>query len=246
MINEFSKGQRIYLGLVLGWLLFSTTVVLLLSWSNPVHRAVLLMASGLILFWVLICGSLMVRFREPITAWVQGLRVDWRLRFVLFSTLLAMVEEAITTGMTNLAPQFGVKIGQAYITASANYFDVVCLHSVVVLVSLFVGWAAILNFYKFTAFEVFILFGISGTIAEMCFGGPQHILEYAMWSFVYGLMVWLPTRSVPQDRAAKTPKNWLYPAAVIIPFFFLLLFPLSAVVGLAYPSHPSVHFPPIK
>ena len=33
--------------------------------------------------------------------------------------------------MTNCAPLFGVPFGQAYITASANYFDVVLYHSVV-------------------------------------------------------------------------------------------------------------------
>ena len=38
-----------------------------------------------------------------------------------------LLEEAITTLMTNCAPFLGVSIGQAYITASANYFDVVPL-----------------------------------------------------------------------------------------------------------------------
>jgi hypothetical protein len=39
------------------------------------------------------------------------------------TTALALMEEAITSSMTNLAPLFGVKIGEAYITASTNYFD---------------------------------------------------------------------------------------------------------------------------
>ena len=45
--------------------------------------------------------------------------------------LLAMLEEVVTTSMTNCAPLFGVKIGEAYITASSNYFDVILRHSVV-------------------------------------------------------------------------------------------------------------------
>lgn len=54
----------------------------------------------------------------------------WKKKFVVFATVLALIEEAITTTMTNLAPLFGVEIGEAYITASTNYVDVVLFHSV--------------------------------------------------------------------------------------------------------------------
>ncbi len=73
-------------------------------------------------------------FREPIRGAVSRFRLDWRLKFIVFATLLALTEEAITTTMTNLAPLFGVKVGEAYITASTNYLDVVALHSVVMFV----------------------------------------------------------------------------------------------------------------
>jgi hypothetical protein len=53
---------------------------------------------------------------------------------VLFCTLLALAEEAVTTTMTNLAPLFGVKMGEVAITASANYIEVVTQHSVIVFV----------------------------------------------------------------------------------------------------------------
>ncbi len=244
--SEFSKGKRIYLGLLLGWLLLSDCLLVAANWLNPVHRAVILMASGLIWIWVVLCGSVMVRFRDPISSAVRRIGIDWRVRFVLFSTLLAMLEEVVTTGMTNCAPIFGVRIGQAYITASANYWDVICLHSVVVIVSLFVGWAVILWRFNFSPFSVYIIFGVTGTLAEMSFGGPQHALEYPMWSFVYGLMIWLPARTVPENRAAKSPPCWLYPAAALIPFVFIVLFPLAGVMSLFFPHHPSVHFPPIR
>jgi len=220
--------------------------VLVVNWPVPVHRAVILMASGLILAWVVIGGFLMLRYRDSVTAWVQASKLDWRLKFILFSTLLAMVEEAVTTGMTNTAPLMGLRIGQAYVTASANYIDVIGLHSVVTFVSLFVGWAVILSQYEFTPFSVFILFGVTGTLAEMIYGGPQHIAEYAMWSYVYGLMVWLPARSVPVNRNARVPFWWHYPAAVLFPFVFIVLFPLAGVVHLFFPGHPSNHFPPIR
>ena len=39
--------------------------------------------------------------------------LDWRIKFVLFATVLALIEEAIAVSMTNLAPFFGVKVGEA-------------------------------------------------------------------------------------------------------------------------------------
>ena len=125
----------------------------------------------------------MYRFREPIRAIVLKIRFDWRLKFVLFATCLALTEEAITTTMTNLAPLFGVKIGEAYITASTNYVDVVALHSVVMFVPLFVGWAVILSRYAFTPFFVFLLFGLTGTAMETNLG-MKNPLEFALWIFV--------------------------------------------------------------
>jgi len=242
---EFTKIQMAFLGALLGWLALTTSLVMAVSWRSPTHRAVIFMAVGMIFLWIAVCGTLMVRFRDPISNWVLSIRLDWRVKFVLFCTILAMIEEAITTTMTNCAPLFGVRIGQAYITASANYFDVICLHSVIIFVSLFVGWAAILKRFDFKPFAVYVLFGITGTLAETQFGGLQHILEYAMWSYVYGLMIWLPARSVPISRGATVPRWWMYPAAVLIPFLFILLFPLAGVVSLFYPGHPQMHFPPI-
>jgi hypothetical protein len=202
------------------------------------------MAWGLIILWIFVGGTLMHRFRETIRAWVLKIRLDWRLKFILFATALALTEEAITTTMTNLAPLFGVKVGEAYITASTNYLDVVGLHSVVVFIPMFVGWAVILWRYDFSPFAVFVLFGLTGTLAEMSFG-PQHALEFGMWIFVYGLMVYLPAYCVPTDRGARCPRWWHYPLAVVVPMLFIPLIPLPLIARLFYPNHPDIHFPPI-
>lgn len=243
---RITRPQKAFLAAVLSWLLFTTTLVTFAVWKSPTHRAVLGMGWGLIVLWVLLCGGLMVRFRERISRYVRGIPLDWRVKFVLFCTFLALVEEAITTGMTNLAPVFGVRIGQAYITASASYLDVVALHSVSIFVSLFVGWAVILSRWRFSPFAVFVLFGISGTLAEMLYGGAGHALEFAMWLNVYGLMIYLPTCSVPDERPARMPAWYLYPVAVILPFFFLILFPFALIPHLMFPHHPNIHFPPIQ
>ena len=65
--------------------------------------------------------------------------------------------------MTNCAPFFGVPFGQAYITASANYFDVVLYHSVVIFVPLFIGWAVLLWRWRFPPLAVFVLFWDHGS-----------------------------------------------------------------------------------
>ena len=238
------KPRAFVIGLAI-WLFLSTAVIRVAVSRSRVASAVLDMGIGVILLWIVVGGLLMVRFRDPIARYVQGLRGDWRVKFVLFATLLALVEEAITTALTNMAPLFGVRIGQAYITASTNYWDVVGLHSVVIFVSLFVGWAWLLSRYDFSPFAVFVLFGLTGTLAETS-TGPQHLREFGFWIFVYGLMVYLPACSLPVRPGARPPRPWHYALAVFAPFVFLILFPLGFVVHLFFPHHPNVHFPPIR
>ncbi len=242
--NDPCSTRAIFIVALGCWLVTATGVVTILNWQHPRTRAVLGMGSGLILLWIFLCGSLMHHFRAPIRAAVLRLKLDWRLKFILFATALALIEEAITTTMTNLAPLFGVKIGEAYITASTNYLDVVALHSVVVFIPMFVGWSVILWRYDFSPFSVFVLFGLTGTLAEMSFG-PQHALEFGLWIFVYGLMVYLPSCCVPSERKARAPRWWHYPLAVVVPLLFIPLVPLPLVAALLYPHYPKIHFPPL-
>ena len=230
-------------------LLLTTSLVTVAVWRNPHMRAVLGMASGLIVFWIGLGGGLMVWHRDRIRAAVQRWECWWPAKFVVFATALALLEEVVTTTMTNLAPLFGVKIGEAYITASTNYFDVVLLHSVVVIAPLFLAWALILWRYAFPPFAVFLLFGLTGTLMETISGGPQHLAEFAMWIFVYGLMIYLPAYCVSADRGARVPRWWLYPLAVVAPLPFITSVMLTPVQFLLrvwlFPHHPNIHFPPI-
>jgi hypothetical protein len=225
------------------WLAISTSIVLFIALTamGPNSRAVILMGTGLILLWEALGGSLMYFFRDGIRAKVLGMRGDWRLKFVLFATLLALLEEAVTVSMTNLAPLFGVPVGAAYITASANYLDVVALHSVVVFVPMFIGWAFLLSRWNFTPAQVFVLFGLTGMLAEVSFGGIQQLAQIAMWTFVYGLMVFLPAYCIPAERGAKPVRWWHYPVAVVLPIVFSI--PVAVLVGTLPPT--PIHFPPI-
>jgi hypothetical protein len=237
------NGPSILVKALAFWLAATTLVITLVTWRNHQARAVIGMGWGLILLWIAVCGTLMHHYREPISAAVRRIRLRWQWKFILFATALALLEEAITTTMTNMAPLFGARIGEAYITASTNYLDVVALHSVVVFIPMFVGWALILTRYDFSPFAVFLLFGLTGTVAETTFG-IQHLLEFGLWIFVYGLMVYLPACCVPRDRGAHSPRWWHYPLAVFVPFLFIPLIPLPLIAGIFFPHHPKIHFPP--
>jgi hypothetical protein len=224
------------------WLCISTIFIMAIAliWMRPNSRAVILMGASLILFWVGLGGFLMHRFRDQFLVLVQKVRFDWRLKFVIFATLLALIEEAITVSLTNMAPLFGVPLGAAYITASANYLDVVFLHSVVVFVPMFIAWSLLLARFNFPPNHVFLLFGINGVLAEANLS-LQAFTEFAMWIFIYGLMVYLPAYCVPVDRTVRKPMWWHYLIALVLPILFSI--PVAVIIHLVHPI--SIHFPPI-
>jgi hypothetical protein len=241
-----ARWARRFIVALASWLVLVSGLVLLLNWGKPAPRAMILMAWGLIGLWIGGCGLAMWRWRELWCRLADRAPLPWMVKFVLGCVALALLEEAITTLMTNCAPLLGVRIGQAYITASANYFDVVLYHSVVVFVPFFIGWAVLLRLWRFTPFAVFLLFGLSGTLMETIAFGPQSLANFGLWVFVYGLMVWLPAHWAPADRRAWAPRWWSYPLAVVAPFLFMLLMPVLAPWILFTAKHPSLHFPPIR
>jgi hypothetical protein len=197
--------------------------------ANPASpskdRAVALMGLGLAVIWIVIGGLVQLRYRERICAFVASIKWDWRLKFVLFCTLLALLEEVVTTSMTNLAPFFGTTPEEAHITASTNYFIVVAFHSVVVFVPMFVGWAYLLSKWDFRPLETFLCIGLMGSIAEA--GINPSSLIAGFWFFVYGLFVYLPAYSAPSDRLVPRPKWYHYFLTIIIPW----LFSIPVIVG---------------
>ena len=241
------SSKRIFIIFLGVWLLLSTLVVTFFALGNQMFRAVMGMAWGVIIFWIIICGGLMYRFREPIRNLVLKIFLHWQIKFVLFVTLLALLEEAITTTMTNLAPLFGVKIGEAYITASTNFLDVVFFHSVIVFIGPFIFWALALKRYDFSPFATFLLFGISGVFAEVSFGGLQHFTEFGFWIFVYGLMIFLPAYTIPPaiERGVRQPKFYHYILMVFLPALFIPLF--AWIPKVIDQNHPQpTHFLPLQ
>jgi hypothetical protein len=216
---------------ITGWLLIAIGIysALLVSFLNLVilnsdkvkDRAIILMADGMIVLWIIVGGSLTPMLRRQLVPKLAAIPVDWRVRFVLLCTAMALLEEVITTTMTNLAPLLGTTPEEAHITASTNYFVVVCFHSVVVFVPMFIAWALMLSRWDFSPLKVLLLFGITGSIAEASIN-PTSLIG-GFWVFVYGLMVYLPACTVPRDRGARPLRWWHYPVAVFVPFPFVVL-----------------------
>ncbi|MCX5684932.1 MAG: hypothetical protein NT049_14795, partial [Planctomycetota bacterium] len=118
--------QRVATILLVGlgiWAAVSITLVtalFALVEKDPDKRAVVFMGAALMLVWCLLGGLLMRRFRSPFVRLVQRIPLGWRTKFVLLCIVFALLEEAVTTGLTNLAPVFGGVTEAARITASKN------------------------------------------------------------------------------------------------------------------------------
>ena len=204
-------------------------VLMTIAQDEPVGRAIIGMMWGLILLWVVLGGLLMLHFRDGIRARVLAIPLGWQLKFVLFATLLALIEEAVTTTMTNLAPFFGVRMGEAFITPSPNYLEVVLFHSVIVFIPMFMAWAWMLGRWDFRAETAFLLFGLTGTLSESIAFGFENFLQVGMWVFVYGLMVYLPAYSLPTERGTLiAPRPWHYPIALLLPIPFAMV--MAAII----------------
>jgi hypothetical protein len=110
----------------------------------------------------------------------------------------------------------------------------------VVFIPMFICWAILLRWIDYSPLEVMFLFGLTGTMAEMSFGGLQAIAQVGMWMFVYGWMVFLPAYCLPGRAKTHRPKWWQYPLAVVLPFAFV---PLAGPAMILHPI--KFHFPPI-
>lgn len=195
--------------------------IFIINGGKPHERAIIFMADGLILIWIVIGGWFTPKIRDWIVPLVKKNKMNWKIRFILLCTLFALIEEAITTSMTNLAPFFGSTPEAAHITASTNYLIVVVFHSVVVFVPMFIAWAWMLGRWKFTPLQVMLLFGLTGSLAEATVS-PSNILG-GFWVFVYGLMIYIPACTVPDERNASLPRWWHFPIAILLPLLFVIL-----------------------
>ncbi len=225
MPSETPKTRRV-LQILAAWGLLSTSAVsvfILGGESSPDQRAIIKMALGLIGIWCIAGGLVMRLARDRFSRWAQALPGNWQGRFVLLCIAFALLEEAVTTTMTNLGPWFGATTAAARITVSTNYFEVISV-SVAAFIPGFICWAWLLGRYDFKPLQVMLLFGLTGTLAETLSFGLQNLLQVGMWVFVYGLMVYLPACSVPPRRNVGRPRRRHWPLAVFLPVIFIVPF----------------------
>lgn len=216
---------RFLLIVIAGWGILFTTAVTIFILSNdadPDHRAIIKMGVGLILIWCILGGLVMRGLKDRFVLWATRIPLGWRTRFVLLCIAFAMLEEAVTTGLTNMAPLLGAVTDAARITVSKNYFVVVFTNSVIVFVPLFVCWGWLLSRYDFRPIEVLLLFGLNGTLAETITFGPQNLIQVGMWVYVYGLMAYLPACTVPEEQGARPARWWHWLMAVFLPLIFII------------------------
>lgn len=180
-------------------------LVTFVVFPNPVQRAILFMGWGVVLFWIVIGGGLMFRYRDQISSSFMKLPWPNPLVFFLFALSLFFLEEVVTTTMTNLAPLFGVPLGSAAITFTSNYFTAVFPHSLPVVGVLILIFTWIFSRFRLTATQMFFFFGLAGYLIETI-NNRNNILNIPFWIFVYGLMVWLPAYTVRKrlDQTRKT------------------------------------------
>lgn len=227
------------LSLLGGWLFLQTLFLTIAFNQDPLLGTAVTMRWLMIIAWIVIIGGALFLNRVKLRIYVRSMPFSWQLKFIIFSSLLALCEEAIAMLITSSTPVFGLQVGDIPFTATVNFLDLITYHSVVVFIPMFATWAWLLNRYAFLPVWVFLLFGITGTIAEASLGG-LGFAEFAYWIFVYGTMVYLPAYCIPKERGAKKPNRANYLAAIILPLLPAFLVSLS--LSILFPHHPRIHF----
>jgi len=221
------------------WLVLQTATLGFLFQGKPLESAAVGMRWSLIILWIVIAGGFMYWKRDWFKSKVQASKMSWPKKFIFLAITLALLEELIAISINNSAPSYGIELGQVNLTATTDYLDLIFFHSVIVFIPMFIAWARLLKKYNFSPFAVFMLFGISGTLAEASLGG-LGFFEFAQWIFVYGLMVYLPAYTIPQDRGALPPKKRHYIWALVFPL--IAAFVVAFLIRALFPEHPAIHF----
>lgn len=228
---------------LLVWQFLLTTLLTLGGMENEKLGVMAKMLWGVNILWIGLFGFVSLRLRDFVGGLGQRNPRARPIAFFLGATLMALLGEAVTTTMTNCAPLFGAEIGEVYITASANYLDVVLFHSVVVFLPQYalLGW--LLSRYAIAPFSLFICYGITGFIGEVMFAGPNPLM-LAQWILIYGLFVFLPAHLFASQSDRKPMRWWMYPLLILAPVIASI--PMVALLLLLIaPGHPAIHFPPM-
>jgi hypothetical protein len=209
--------------------------------GEPKLRAVTGMALGVLWIWVALIGGALHWTRDRWIRWGCAAKIGAPSLFFVATTLLACVEEAVACAMTTSAPLWGMRVGEAYITASANCLDLVVLHSVVAFVPSIAAWALWMRRVRFDPRAVSAVFGVQGLLGESIAYGTQSLSNAGFWVLVYATMAWLPAQmACAKSPVARRARWWHYPAAVLTGWAATV--PVTIAL---HASHPGLHFAPL-
>ena len=186
-------------------------------------------------FWIVLFGGITYRFREAIKRMLSGTKYFCRTNFALIAIFLALIEEAVAVAMNSLADDFGAPAGQ-YLTITNSYLDLVLFHSAIVFVPMFITWAWLYLRYDFTPEQAFLLFGISGFIAEIIINPSWFtaLLTGGFWIFTYGIMIYTPAYAFGHQRKSCIKARWYHKAmAVALPLVSAV--PVAFIISTVHP-----------
>lgn len=227
--QDGSKAEKL-IKISYGFGIILTTFFWVLNFENPLGFAIISMAVGLFILWGICSAFIMYRSKYLVKSFFQSRNLSTFVIVTVGGILLALIEEAFATLMTNTAPLFGFTTKEAFITYSGDYIEVVTQHSVIVFIPWFIAWGIILSKYDIHPNTVMVLFGITGIFAESLSFGLQNIFQFGFWIVIYGLMIYLPAFIVFEPGSRKTLRLRYYPLLIIIPFFMLVLWSIFVIL----------------
>lgn len=213
-----------------------TSLIWIANTQNPQNFAIITMAVGLFFLWGIVTAGVMYKAKDEIKKFFRNKQLSPFIIVTFGGILLALLEEAFSTLMTNTAPLFGFSPYEVYITASPNYIEVVTRHSVIVFIPWFIAWGFILSKYSIHPNDVMVLFGITGILAESLTFGLQNLLQFGFWIIIYGLMIYLPAYCVydPENQGNRVFFHTrYYPLLIILPFLALVIWAIFFLIILS-------------
>lgn len=154
------------------------------------------MAWGELLVWVGLVGGGLTARRYPVANALRAELGSWVLRF-------------LTASLALLALHTGFRLGLAA-TASHLHLTTELLVAGTVAV-LLVVWTSFLAAFRTSPAAVALQFGAQAAVVELVLRGPQSAWQVPLWILAYGVLCWVPARSV-RDRPSARPPSALHHA----------------------------------
>jgi hypothetical protein len=113
-------AKRITVSIPVVWQVLLLAFLTLAGVEDRIAGAMAGMLWGLCLIWIGGCGLISIFGCDVVRRIIHRVPLPPSVMFFLFVTVLALIEEAIATLMTNCAPLLGVRVGEVYLTVAVS------------------------------------------------------------------------------------------------------------------------------